>query len=94
MFLIAFSIRGDWFGINRALPKKENVSSMAISISNLDEGSIYATRSTGYIRGIREYIFENMELNTEIAYQMAEKGREAAISGVEWQADEENVLCS
>ncbi len=92
VFLIAFSIRGDWFGINRALPKKENVSSMAISISNLDEGSIYATRSTGYIRGIREYIFENMELNTEIAYQMAEKGREAAISGVEWQADEENVF--
>ena len=92
VFLIAFSIRGDWYGINKSIPKKENVSSIAISVPSLNEGNVYINRASGeYIRGMEQYIFRNMELDPEIAYKMAEKGMEVATKKTEWRSDDEYI---
>ena len=93
VFVIAFCIRGDWFGIDKVMPKKENVSSMAISVPSLNEGSIYLVYPSGdYARGMEEYIFDNMELDTEIAYKMAEKGKEAVNNKTAWRSSENTIF--
>ena len=80
VFLIAFSIRGDWYGFNRSMPKEKDVRSIAVYIPVIDEGNVYM-RDTGggaLLSGTDEYIFENMELTSEGVYELAEKGAEYA----------------
>lgn len=78
VFLIAFSIRGDWYGLNRSMPNQKDVSSMAVYIPAIDEGNVYLRDGNGktLLSGIDEYIYENMELTSEFAYELARKGAE------------------
>lgn len=78
VFLLAFSIRGDWYGISSSMPKWENVSSMAVYIPSLSEGYSYVRRYKGEEVSYSEsdYCLETMELINPLIYEFAEKGNE------------------
>lgn len=90
VFLLAFSIRGDWYGINKAMPKQEKVSSMAVYIPGLSEGYSYVNNFRGeeVYYSEREYYLETMELTDPAVYEFAEKGMEFSTQKKEWQEDQ------
>lgn len=88
VFLLAFSIRGDWYGINKSMPKEEKVSSMAVYMYGIDEGSMYINDPQGAIYNMDEYLLKYLELPTESVYKLAQRGRDFATSNERWeQAD-------
>lgn len=76
VFLLAFSVKGDWYGIGKSMPKQEDVGTVAIYISGLNEGNISEREMEGnrLVYSSSNYVFENMELTMPEAYQLIKKG--------------------
>ena len=75
VFLVAFSFKGDWYGIGRYMPQEEKVESMAIT-AGTDYIYYNNFETDGYLSG-ETYILTNMELtDTKTAYELAKLGME------------------
>lgn len=79
VFLVAFSFRYDWYGVNKSIPEKEKLSSMAVYIPDLEEGWVYSEKTDDSFRRYYSgsYIMEAMELtDLDLPYELAVKGRD------------------
>lgn len=78
VFLVAFSFKGDWYGMDQYLPEKEKLESMAITAGAPGNWSIsFENYETGKYTSLSEYILEHMTLtDTEAAYELARRGME------------------
>lgn len=76
VFLLAFSVKGDWYGMNKSMPDKEDVASMVVTAGVMDGGYFYYQNEEEdvYYSG-EEWILENMKLSDlDVPYAMAEAG--------------------
>lgn len=93
VFLLAFSVKGDWYGMNRSMPDKEDVASMAVSAGVMNGGYFYYQNEDEdvYYSG-EEWILKNMKLTElEVPYALAKAGMEYTASNVQndpWNTDE------
>lgn len=96
VFLVAFSFKGDWYGMDRYLPKQEKIASMAVT-AGLDDRYIYYNNYTTheYMSG-EEYILDNMVLTDfDAAYGLAKLGMDNAGAwrrGDDWLDDNAQFL--
>lgn len=81
VFLLAFSVKGDWYGINRSMPEKEDITSMAVTAGLFDGGYFYYQGEEGYYSE-NEWSLSRMELtDLDVPYALAKAGMEYVSSG-------------
>lgn len=81
VFLLAFSMKQDWYGINKWMPEKEEVSSMAVTAGVMDGGYFYYyNKEQGEQLYGQDWVLKNMVLtDTELAYGLAKDGMECVV---------------
>lgn len=94
VFLLAFSVKGDWYGMNKSMPDKEDVASMVVTAGVMDGGYFsYQNEEEDVYYSGEEWILEIMQLtDLDVPYAMAEAGREYVVSeltGNPWYTETE-----